>query len=56
VDLNPGVLKQQECYPPSSEAIRSVVDGVIVASVAGVTWLWHLRRGRRTLDEPSVEG
>jgi uncharacterized protein DUF5671 len=56
VDLNPGVLKQQECYPPSSEAIRSVVDGLIVASVAGFTWVWHLRRGRRTLDGPPLEG
>ena len=56
VDLNPGVLKQLECYPPSSEAIRSVVDGVIVASVAGVTWIWHLRRGRRALDGPPLEG
>jgi uncharacterized protein DUF5671 len=55
VDLNPGVLKQ-ECYPPPSEALRSVLDGVIVASVAGGTWFWHLRRGRRTLDEPPVEG
>ncbi len=55
VDLNPGVLKEQ-CYPPSSEAIRSVVDGVIVASVAGVTWVWHLRRGRRALDEPLLDG
>jgi hypothetical protein len=55
VDLNPGVLKQ-ECYPPSSEALRSVLDGVIVASVAGGTWFWHLRRGRRALDEPPVEG
>jgi uncharacterized protein DUF5671 len=56
VDLNPGVLKQQECYPPSSEAIRSVLDGVIVASVAGVTWIWHLRRGRRALDGPPSDG
>jgi hypothetical protein len=56
VDLNPGVLKQQACYPPSSEAIRSVLDGVIVASVAGGTWVWHLRRGRRALDEPPIEG
>jgi Domain of unknown function (DUF5671) len=56
VDLNPGVLKQQECYPPSSEALRSVLDGVIVASVAGGTWVWHLRRGRRALDEPPIEG
>ena len=55
VDLNPGVLKEQ-CYPPSSEAIRSVIDGVIVASVAGVTWVWHLRRGRRALDEPLLDG
>ena len=55
VDLNPGVLKP-ECYPPSSEASRSVLDGVIVASVAGGTWLWHLRRGRRALDEPPIEG
>jgi hypothetical protein len=55
VDLNPGVLKEQ-CYPPSPEASRSVLDGVIVASVAGGTWLWHLRRGRRALDEPPVEG
>jgi hypothetical protein len=56
VDLNPGVLKQQDCYPPSSEAIRSVLDGVIVASVAGVTWIWHLRRGRRALEGPPLEG
>jgi Domain of unknown function (DUF5671) len=56
VDLNPGVLKQQECYPSSSEALRSVLDGVIVASVAGGTWVWHLRRGRRALDEPPLEG
>jgi hypothetical protein len=55
VDLNPGVLRQ-ECYPSSSEAIRSVIDGVIVASVAGVTWVWHLRRGRRALDEPPLDG
>jgi hypothetical protein len=55
VDLNPGVLRQ-ECYPPSSEAVRSVIDGVIVASVAGVTWVWHLRRGRRALDEPLIDG
>jgi Domain of unknown function (DUF5671) len=55
VDLNPGVLAEQ-CYPPSSEAVRSVVDGVIVASVAGVTWIWHLRRGRRALDEPLADG
>lgn len=54
VDLDPGVLKQ-ECYPPSSEAFRSVLDGVIVASVAGGTWLWHLRRGRRAVDGPPVE-
>ena len=50
MDLNPGVLKQ-ECYPPSSEGEPSVLDGVIVASVAGGTWLWHLRRGRRALDD-----
>lgn len=55
VDLNPGVLKEQ-CYPPSSEATRSVIDGVIVASVAGITWVWHLRRGRRALDEPLLDG
>jgi hypothetical protein len=55
IDLNPGVLRQ-ECYPPSSEAIRSVIDGVIVASVAGVTWVWHLRRGRRALDQPLLDG
>ena len=55
VDLNPGVLEEQ-CYPPSSEAVRSVVDGVIVASVAGITWVWHLRRGRRALDEPLADG
>jgi hypothetical protein len=55
VDLNPGVLKEQ-CYPASSEAIRSIIDGVIVASVAGATWLWHLRRGRRALDESLLDG
>lgn len=56
VDLNPGVLNQQECYPPSSEALRNVLDGLIVSAVAGITWLWHLRRGRLAVDGPPLEG
>ena len=37
----------RQCYPPSSVSLRSALDGLIVAAVAGATWLWHLRRGRR---------
>jgi Domain of unknown function (DUF5671) len=37
----------RECYPPSSVSLRSALDGLIVAAVAGATWAWHLRRGRR---------
>ena len=43
----------RECYPPSSVALRNMVDGLIVAGVAGATWAWHLRRGRR-LTPPSA--
>jgi hypothetical protein len=57
IDLNPGVLQsQEECSPSSSEALRSALDGGIVAAVAGAAWVWHLRRGRRALDGPPVEG
>jgi hypothetical protein len=43
----------EECYPPSSVALRSALDGLIVAGVAGATWAWHLRRVRR-LTAPSA--
>jgi hypothetical protein len=41
------VQAERRCYPPASEALRSAADSFIVASVAGATWAWHLRRGRR---------
>lgn len=51
VDLDPTLIEsRKECYPSSKEALRGALDGGIVASVAGVTWVWHLRRGRRALD------
>ena len=37
----------RQCYPPVSVSLRSALDGLIVAAVAGATWIWHLRRGRR---------
>ncbi len=55
-DFDPDVLRSEECYPSTSEALRSALDGGIVASVAGVAWVWHLRRGRRAFDGPLVEG
>jgi hypothetical protein len=46
----------RECYPPSSVALRNALDGLIVAGVAGGTWAWHLRRGRRlTTPAPDAE-
>lgn len=48
-----GVLTQQEnCYPRTSDALRSAADALIVAGVSGATWAWHLRRGRRTEPAP----
>jgi Domain of unknown function (DUF5671) len=55
-DFDPELLRSEECYPSTSEALRSALDGVIVASVAGAAWVWHLRRGRRAFDGPLVEG
>ena len=48
-----GIAPIRECYPSSSEALRNALDGLIVAGVAGATWVWHLRRGRRLTAPPS---
>jgi uncharacterized protein DUF5671 len=45
----------RQCYPSTSEALRNALDGLIVAGVAGATWIWHLRRGRRLSASPGVE-
>jgi hypothetical protein len=50
-DFAPEVLRSEECYPSSSEALRSALDAGIVTGVAGAVWLWHLRRARRAPDE-----
>jgi hypothetical protein len=56
IDVDPPLLApKQECYPSTSEALRSALDAGIVALVAGGAWLWHLRRGRRAVDGPPVE-
>jgi hypothetical protein len=55
-DFDPELLRSEECYPSTSEALRSALDGGIVASVAGAAWFWHLRRGRRAFDGPPLEG
>ncbi|HUF57942.1 MAG TPA: hypothetical protein VMR89_00395, partial [Actinomycetota bacterium] len=55
-DFDPELLRSEECYPSTSEALRSASDGGIVVSVAGAAWVWHLRRGRRAVDGPLVEG
>jgi hypothetical protein len=46
-DFDPEILRSEECYPSTPEALRSALDAGIVTSVAGVVWLWHLGRGRR---------
>lgn len=53
---SPLLADREECYPSTSEALRSALDGGIVFSVAGGTWLWHLRRGRRSVDGSPLEG
>jgi uncharacterized protein DUF5671 len=50
-----GIEPIRECYPSRSEALRNALDGLIVAGVAGATWLWHLRRGRRLTPPPAAE-
>jgi hypothetical protein len=52
-DVDPELLRsEEECYPSTSEALRSALDAGIVAAVAGGAWLWHLGRGRRALEPP----
>jgi hypothetical protein len=51
---SPLLAPKQECYPSTSEAVRSALDAGIVALVAGGAWFWHLQRGRRTVDGPPV--
>ena len=54
-DFDPEILRSEECYPSTSEALRSALDAGIVTAVAGVVWLWHIRRGRRG-SEPDLAG
>jgi hypothetical protein len=54
-DFDPEILRSEECYPSTSEALRSTLDAGIVTAVAGVVWLWHIRRGRRG-SEPDLAG
>jgi hypothetical protein len=51
---SPLLAQKEECYPSTSEALRSALDAGIVAVVAGAVWLWHLRRGRRIVDGPDI--
>jgi Domain of unknown function (DUF5671) len=46
---------ERECYPPTSQALRSAADALIVTVVAGGTWAWHLGRGRREPSPPPSE-
>ena len=55
-DFDPELLRSEDCYPSTPEALRSALDAGIVASVAGAAWAWHLRRGRRAFDGPPVGG
>jgi hypothetical protein len=55
-DFDPELLRSEECYPSTSEALRSALDAGIVTAVGAATWVWHLRRGRGTFDGPPVEG
>jgi hypothetical protein len=44
---DPSFAPEPECFPQTAEALRSALDAGLVAAVAGGTWAWHLRRGRR---------
>ena len=52
---SPLLAPKQDCFPSTSEALRSALDAGIVALVAGGAWLWHPGRGRRAVDGPPVE-
>jgi hypothetical protein len=54
-DFDPEMLRSQDCFPSTSEALRGALDAGIVTSVAGAVWYWHLLRGRRR-SEHEVEG
>jgi uncharacterized protein DUF5671 len=49
-------LIEPECFPPTSDALRSAIDAAIVTVVAGGVWVWHLGRGRREHAPPAVGG
>jgi hypothetical protein len=52
VPIDPGFAPGPSCYPESADALRSALDAGLVAVVAGGTWAWHLRRGRRMGPPP----
>jgi len=54
-DFDPEILRSQDCYPSTQDALRSALDAGIVTSAAGAVWFWHLRRGRRG-SEQTPEG
>jgi hypothetical protein len=51
IPIDPGFAPEPNCYPESADALRSALDAGLVAVVAGGTWAWHLRRGRRLRTE-----
>jgi hypothetical protein len=57
IPIDPGLAPEPNCYPESADALRSALDAGLVAVVAGGTWAWHLRRGRRLgTDAPPPAG
>lgn len=42
---------RRQCDPAPADALKSALDGAVVAVVAAGTWWWHLGRARR--DEPA---
>jgi hypothetical protein len=56
IPIDPGFAPQPECYPERGDALRGALDAGLVGGVAGATWAWTLRRGRRGATHPSAEG
>ena len=53
--IDPGFAPEPECYPERGDAFRSAVDAGLVTLVAGGTWGWALRRGRRLATPPPTD-
>ena len=48
-----GFTSESPCFPSHGDAVRSIVNGIIILLVPGVVFAWHIKQGRAMGREPA---